>query len=55
MFLLLVMDWPFGRRIIVPYQCAYVSLYPNWFGIPDEITAVRILFVTVAVWWGYFQ
>lgn len=29
-------------------------LYPNWFGIPDATTAVRISFVTVAVWWAIF-
>jgi len=29
-------------------------LNPQWFGIPDGSTAVRISFVTVALWWGGF-
>ena len=29
-------------------------LYPDWFGISDAATAVRISFVTVAVWWAIF-
>ena len=29
-------------------------LNPDWFGIPDAATAVRISFVTVAVWWAIF-
>ena len=29
-------------------------LYPNWFGISDATTAVRISFVSVALWWAVF-
>ena len=29
-------------------------LYPQWFGIPDSSTAIRISFVSVAVWWAIF-
>ena len=29
-------------------------LYPNWFGIPDATTAVRISFISVALWWAVF-
>ncbi|MCF7804927.1 MAG: MFS transporter [Candidatus Marinimicrobia bacterium] len=29
-------------------------LNPGWFGIPDGATAVRLSFLTVAVWWGLF-
>ena len=29
-------------------------LYPQWFGIPDSSTAIRISFVTVAIWWAIF-
>ncbi|MBA64901.1 MAG: MFS transporter [Candidatus Marinimicrobia bacterium] len=29
-------------------------LHPDWFGITDATTAVRISFVTVAVWWALF-
>jgi len=29
-------------------------LNPNWFGIPDATTAVRISFVSVALWWAVF-
>lgn len=30
-------------------------LNPHWFGIADGVTAVRISFVTVAVWWAVFS
>ena len=29
-------------------------LYPQWFGIPDSATAIRISFVSVAIWWAIF-
>ena len=29
-------------------------LYPDWFGIPDSSTAIRISFVSVAIWWAIF-
>ena len=29
-------------------------LYPQWFGIPDSSTAIRISFVSVAIWWAIF-
>jgi len=29
-------------------------LYPEFFGIADSATAVRISFLTVAIWWGLF-
>jgi len=29
-------------------------LHPNWFGIPDSSTAIRISFVSVAIWWAIF-
>lgn len=29
-------------------------LYPEWFGISDSSTAIRLSFVSVAVWWGIF-
>lgn len=28
---------------------------PQWFGIPDATTAIRLSFVSVAVWWGIFS
>ena len=28
---------------------------PHWFGIPDSTTAIRLSFVTVAVWWAIFS
>ena len=28
---------------------------PHWFGIPDSTTAIRLSFVTVAVWWAVFS
>ncbi len=30
-------------------------LQPGWFGIPDGSTAIRISFVTVAIWWAVFS
>ncbi|MCH2539966.1 MAG: MFS transporter [Anaerolineales bacterium] len=30
-------------------------LQPELFGIPDEATAIRISFVTVAIWWAVFS
>lgn len=29
-------------------------LHPEWFGLPDVQTAVRVAFLTVAVWWLFF-
>ena len=29
-------------------------LNPDWFGIPDSSTAIRLSFLSVAVWWGIF-
>ena len=29
-------------------------LHPDWFGIPDSSTAIRISFVSVAIWWAIF-
>ncbi len=29
-------------------------LNPHWFGIPDQSTAIRLSFLSVAVWWGVF-
>ncbi len=30
-------------------------LKPDLFGIPDEVTAIRLSFVTVAIWWAVFS
>lgn len=30
-------------------------LNPGWFGIPDGPTAIRISFLTVAIWWAVFS
>ncbi|MBI4476980.1 MAG: MFS transporter [Acidobacteria bacterium] len=30
-------------------------LQPAWFGIPDQVTAVRLSFVSVAIWWALFS
>ncbi|NNG00347.1 MAG: MFS transporter [Desulfobacteraceae bacterium] len=32
-----------------------MTLHPGLFGIPDAATAVRLSFVTVALWWGGFS
>ncbi|HDY75711.1 MAG TPA: MFS transporter, partial [Candidatus Marinimicrobia bacterium] len=29
-------------------------LNPQWFGIPDASTAIKLSFLSVAVWWGVF-
>ncbi len=34
---------------------AVMYLKPAWFGIPDAVTAVRLSFLTVAVWWLLFS
>lgn len=31
-----------------------MATHPGWFGIPDAAAAVRLAFVSVAVWWGAF-
>jgi UMF1 family MFS transporter len=31
-----------------------MATHPDWFGIPDAAAAVRLAFVSVAVWWGAF-
>ena len=28
---------------------------PEWFGIPDPATAIRLSFITVAIWWAVFS
>lgn len=30
-------------------------LYPDWFGLPDKATAVRVSFLSVALWWAIFS
>ncbi len=30
-------------------------LHPDWFGIPDAMTAVKLSFVTVGIWWILFS
>lgn len=34
-----------------------VTMYlrPEWFGIPDQPTAIRLAFLSVAVWWAIFS
>ena len=29
-------------------------LHPDWFGIPDSSTAIRVSFLSVAIWWAVF-
>ena len=29
--------------------------YPQWFGIPDDTIAVKLSFLSVAVWWAVFS
>ncbi|MCP4994533.1 MAG: MFS transporter [Gammaproteobacteria bacterium] len=31
-----------------------MTLYPQWFGLADIIEAVRVSFLSVAVWWAFF-
>ncbi len=31
-----------------------MTLNPTWFGLPDAAVAVRLSFISVAVWWGVF-
>lgn len=31
-----------------------MTLQPAWFGLPDAATAVRVSFLTVALWWALF-
>jgi UMF1 family MFS transporter len=30
-------------------------LHPEWFGVPDQSTAIRLAFLSVAVWWTVFS
>ncbi|MFQ6676843.1 MAG: MFS transporter [Fidelibacterota bacterium] len=32
----------------------FMYLNPHWFGIPDASTAIKLSFLSVAVWWGLF-
>ena len=32
-----------------------MTLKPDWFGLPDAGTAVRISFISVAIWWAIFS
>jgi UMF1 family MFS transporter len=31
-----------------------MTLNPSWFGLPDATVAVRLSFISVALWWGVF-
>jgi UMF1 family MFS transporter len=31
-----------------------MTLYPHWFGLADQAQAVRVAFLSVAVWWAVF-
>ena len=31
-----------------------MTLYPQKFGLPDDVAAVRFAFISVALWWGLF-
>ena len=33
----------------------FMTLHPGWFGLADASTAVRVSFVSVAVWWAMFS
>lgn len=35
--------------------CVMMTLYPQWFGLADATSAVRISFVIVALWWAVFS
>ena len=43
-----------GRRHIVRTQCLYV-LNPEMFGLADSAQAVKISFLSVAIWWAAFS
>ena len=30
-------------------------LHPEWFGIPNSTIAIRLSFLSVAIWWGIFS
>jgi MFS transporter, UMF1 family len=33
---------------------ALLALHPSWFGVADAVTATRVAFVDVALWWALF-
>lgn len=35
--------------------CVVITRQPAWFGLADEVAAVRISFVLVALWWALFS
>ncbi|GAB4300352.1 MAG: MFS transporter [Thiohalomonadaceae bacterium] len=42
-----------GGGLLFAFNVA-MTLKPHWFGLPDAATAVRVSFLTVALWWGLF-
>jgi UMF1 family MFS transporter len=42
-----------GGGVLLGLNLAMISA-PGWFGLPDVVTATRVSFITVAVWWLLF-
>ncbi len=43
-----------GGGLLLSVNLAMI-MQPGWFGLPDSITAVRVSFLTVALWWALFS
>ena len=44
----------FGGGLLLTLNLLWIA-NPGWFGIPDAGTAVRLSFVSVAIWWAVFS
>lgn len=44
----------YGGSVLLFFLNVLMYLKPNFFGIADRGTAVRLVFLSVAVWWGLF-
>lgn len=43
-----------GGGLLLALNLAWIQ-QPAWFGLPDALTATRLAFVSVAVWWAVFS
>jgi len=43
-----------GGGLLLIVNAAWV-IQPGWFGMPDTVTAVKVSFASVAIWWAVFS
>ncbi len=46
--------WGYGGSVLLFILDALIIMHPGWLGLPDASAAMRVSFLTVAVWWAAF-